>query len=226
MLAAILLAAVLLQAPRGWLLVPREGAVAGGRYAVDCSVHWLGFLFGDAAVRAGGRLAPGTLALLSGERRAAARVLRRLRHAPRTADAAAALVARAAARVLPDSLSAFAAASGYREWSSELLSPSRAKHLPRRIYRNPGRQWRMSVAETLNPDGSVRETEIVRRRAPTSTAVDFFVYDDAGRLAASADFGTARQPAALPAPAICARCHYDPASGRPAREPVFLTAGR
>ncbi|MEQ8662282.1 MAG: hypothetical protein RLW62_15815 [Gammaproteobacteria bacterium] len=225
--AFVLFAVVLANAPHGDTLVPLEQGHVGGRYAVDCTAHWLGFLLGEHAVRpvptAGGAA---RLAVVSGAGTRAARLVRRLRAAADTATAAAAEVARAGRRRMPATLAGFAAATGFRRWPHELVAASRAKHLPRRIYRNPGARWSMSVAETLNADGTVRETEIVERRAAAGQAVDFFVYAGDGRLAAAADFGAPGQPALLPAPAICARCHYDPASGRPRREPTFLGAAR
>lgn len=226
--AMTLLVVVLAQAPRGWVLVPLEQGRIGAAYAVDCTAHWLAFLLGERAVHT--RRAPsgrGRVVVVGARGPdAALRLVTALRDAPVTADAVASRVAQAGARRLPDTLAAFAAATRFRQWPSELVTASRAKHLPRRIYRNPGERWSMSVAETLRRDGSVRETEIVQRRAGTSGAVDFFVYDARGELADSADFGAPGQPAMLPAPAVCVRCHYDPTRGRPRRRPAFLGAMR
>ncbi len=226
--ALALLVAVLAQAPRGWLLVPLEQGRIGGAYAIDCTAHWLGFLLGERAVQVSRtRAGHARIAVLgTGRTPDASRLVTTLRTAPVTADAAAARVARAGLRRVPGSLDTFAAASGYRRWPSELVRASRAKHLPRRIYRNPGLAWSMSVAETLRADGSVRETEVVQRRAGTDGAVDFFVYDARGALADTADFGAPGQPAMLPAPAVCMRCHYDGSHGRPRRLPAFLGAMR
>lgn len=226
--ALALLVIALAQAPRGWLLVPLEQGRVGGAHAVDCTAHWLGFLLGERAVRVSRTPAGRTRVAVVGTVRTpdALRLVSALRHAPATADAAAARVAREALRRFPGRLDAFEAATRFRQWPSELVTASRAKHLPRRIYRNPGKAWSMSVAETLRADGSVRETEIVQRRSGTRDSVDFFVYDARGELADAADFGAPGLPAMLPAPAVCVRCHYDGRHGGPRRLPAFLGAMR
>lgn len=187
-----------------------------------------GFLLGERAVHVSRTLTGRARVVVVGTGRTpdAFRLVSALRDAPATADAAAARVARAGRRRLPGRLDAFEALTRFRQWPSELVIASRAKHLPRRIYRNPGKAWSMSVAETLRADGSVRETEVVQRRTRTDDAVDFFVYDAHGELADAADFGAPGQPAMLPAPAVCVRCHYDGSHGRPRRLPAFLGAMR
>lgn len=123
----------------------------------------------------------------------------------------------------PD-LAALRAATGYRQWPRELVTTSKAKHLPRMIYRSPRATLPMSVAETLLPDGRVRETEVALERGSDGHRVDFFVYDTDGHLADEADFGPAGNAVLLPAPQICLRCHFDATTRSLHRRPVFADA--
>lgn len=162
-------------------------------------VHYREYFFGprdDPAELALADCTPGVLVPVSVER------LLRDRYLAPTAAAGA-------RRPPALTVEALARRTGFRDWPVELVTDGLAKRLPRRIYRSPLRALRMSVAQTLLPDGRVRETEVAIARARAPGAADFYAYGADGRLASSADFGTVAQPVHLPAPEICLRCHFD-----------------
>ena len=115
---------------------------------------------------------------------------------------------------LPDTLASFRSVHSFESWPSELVDPSAAKRVPRRIYRGSSRDGRtLSVAETLNPDQTVRETEVAIAAKSGSGDYHFYVYNAAGHLASESQFPSGIRSA----PAVCLMCHIDVQSGRVAR---------
>lgn len=99
-----------------------------------------------------------------------------------------------------------------KRWARRLIKNSRVKGMGRMIYRRKGKagEARVSIAQTWSgTPGAARETEIAVQRTG-SQDWDFFVYDEAGKLAASSKFHTAtRSEVEGPAPLTCLACHYD-----------------
>ena len=120
----------------------------------------------------------------------------------------------------PETLGAFLASLGPAQRPQRCLTLARsgAKPLPRTICRD--RDGEVSLAATLLPDGSVREWEVVARGAAADGDVRFLVFDAFGVRTDLADFGPPGRETLLPAPQICAGCHYDPAQDRFRRSPA------
>jgi hypothetical protein len=99
-----------------------------------------------------------------------------------------------------------------KRWARRLIKNSRVKGTGRMIYRRKGKagEARVSIAQTWSGTaGAARETEIAVQRTG-SQDWDFFVYDEAGKLAASSKFHTAAHTDVDgPAPLTCLACHYD-----------------
>ncbi|MEY3902878.1 MAG: hypothetical protein RL189_2184 [Pseudomonadota bacterium] len=99
------------------------------------------------------------------------------------------------------------------QWSKVLHAKSRAKRLPRRIFKRA--DGVVSLAETLRPnDCSVLESEIIIRRPDGS--LNFWVYDAEGRRVATSHFPPAGPSNGLtpstiekPSPDSCMGCHYN-----------------
>lgn len=85
---------------------------------------------------------------------------------------------------------------------------SKPKRGPRRLLGSP--DGSVLVAETLNADGSVRETEIILKGTRADGALDFVTYDANGRLDTASEFplpsGEHRR---IDSPYICMGCHQD-----------------
>lgn len=119
----------------------------------------------------------------------------------------------------PETLQQFKASAWFKQgqsdgnWSKVLHAKSRAKRLPRRIFKRA--DGIVSLAETLKPnDCSVLESEIIIRR-PDGT-LNFWVYDAQGRRVATSHFppagpnsGLALKTIEKPSPDSCMGCHYN-----------------
>lgn len=127
-------------------------------------------------------------------------------------------------RSLPANLASLEARFPEEGLRCETLTDSWAKPQSRRICRDDA--GRVSIAETLRHDGTVRETEVVLARPGTPERWDFLVYDEAGRRGFTSDFGTDEAPRILPAPQSCAACHYDDAAGAFRRRPLWADPSR
>ncbi len=112
---------------------------------------------------------------------------------------------------IPDRLQEFADRTGFLEWSREIVVHSAVKDKTRVIYRSPkGWEPQISVAQTLDSttgdlNAPVRETEVSIKRLDQSGDWDFFVYNDAGKLATTSEFPAGERPS----PHFCSGCHYD-----------------
>lgn len=99
------------------------------------------------------------------------------------------------------------------QWSKVLHAKSRAKRMPRRIFKRA--DGVVSLAETLRPnDCSVIESEIIIRRPDGS--LNFWVYGAEGRRVATSHFppagpssGLALRTIEKPSPDSCMGCHYN-----------------
>lgn len=103
-------------------------------------------------------------------------------------------------------------------WAGGLDEQS-AFDVPSSVPKGHARRLRIShdgalfAAETI-VDGAVRETEIVWSGRRTDGALDFLVYDDAGRLKDGSTFVTSAGPeTAAAAPYACLACHRDRQGG-------------
>jgi len=95
-------------------------------------------------------------------------------------------------------------------WQRALHAKSRAKRGPRRVYMRL--DGMLSVAETLNQECSVSETEVILRRP--DGALNYWVFDALGHLTPESHFpaptrGGAFVTALKLAPDSCMGCHYD-----------------
>ncbi len=118
----------------------------------------------------------------------------------------------ACVRRLPLALSdALALAGGLDPATVREVPSSVPKGHPRRLVAS--RDQTLFAAETLI-DGAVRETEILWRDRRRDGALDFLVYDDAGRLRGGSTFITSAGPeTAAAAPYACLACHRDRQGG-------------
>ncbi|MEN9809113.1 MAG: hypothetical protein RLZZ488_680 [Pseudomonadota bacterium] len=119
----------------------------------------------------------------------------------------------------PETIHQFKESAWYKDgqsegqWTKVLHAKSRAKRMPRRIYKRS--DGVVSLAETLKPsDCSVLESEIIIRRPDGS--LNFWVYDSQGRRVATSHFPPAGPSSGLavrtiekPSPDSCMGCHYD-----------------
>lgn len=96
------------------------------------------------------------------------------------------------------------------QWQTVLHAKSRAKRQPRRVYMH--RDGLLSIAETLDKDCLVSETEVIMRRADGT--LNYWVYDANGLLTPESHFpmaagGTQFVTSVKLAPDSCMGCHYD-----------------
>lgn len=109
-------------------------------------------------------------------------------------------------RAFPTTLAGFIA--DVHDWRADpqQTAPSTVKSLRRRIFRNGAAG--VFVAETLNDDDSVRETEIILTDARRDGALDFLEYDAGGILRGASRFAAAGGGQTTgPAPFACIACH-------------------
>jgi hypothetical protein len=123
--------------------------------------------------------------------------------------------------LIPTKLEDFEDLHKYKSWPREIIAKSRVKNKTRVIYRSPADYQTMSVSETRDSvngdlDAKIIETEVVIERSDHSGNFDFFAYDAAGQLSASAWFPSGEKPL----PGICLSCHHSPTSG------TFKRSGR
>lgn len=110
------------------------------------------------------------------------------------------------ARAFPTTLAGFLA--DVHDWQADPQQtlPSTVKGLRRRIFRNGAAG--VFVAETLNDDDSVRETEIILTDARRDGALDFLEYDVEGILRGASRFAAAGGGQTTgPSPFACVACH-------------------
>ena len=90
---------------------------------------------------------------------------------------------------------------------------SKPKRGPRRLLSSP--DGTVHIAETLEADGTVLETEIILKGTRADGALDFVVYDAHGRLDTGSEFplpsGETRR---LDAPYVCMACHTNPKTAK------------
>jgi hypothetical protein len=110
------------------------------------------------------------------------------------------------ARAFPTTLSGFLAdVHDWRDDPQQTIA-STVKGLRRRIFRDGAAG--VFVAETLNDDDSVRETEIIITDARRDGALDFLEYDASGVLRGASRFAAAGGGQTTgPAPFACIACH-------------------
>ena len=83
------------------------------------------------------------------------------------------------------------------------------KNTGRIIYRR--KSGGLSISQTLDAAGAVRETEIIKKRSHSENW-DFYVYDEKGSLALQSTFSTVGdkpRDISAPVPITCLNCHYD-----------------
>ena len=115
----------------------------------------------------------------------------------------------ACSRGLPMTLSGFESLYGQLDLMNFEDQPtSIPKQGPRRVREN--HSLSVYVAETLDPDGSVRETEIILGDNREDGALDFLVYDEQGHLMDRSEFATVTGGAVVSAsPNACLSCHVN-----------------
>jgi hypothetical protein len=118
--------------------------------------------------------------------------------------------------LITDQISEFAARTGYKDWTKEVVAFSWVKHKTRVIYRSPSdKAYFISVSETRDSEtGDVTapliETEIAVERSDGSGNVDFYSYNADGQLSTTAIFPAGERPV----PGVCLSCHYSSTSGK------------
>lgn len=111
-------------------------------------------------------------------------------------------------RPLPPTLSDLRAQFGeYTAWEQRTVLCSRAKSADRRIFTEP--TGAVFVAETLDEEGEVRETEVLFSTLRDDGHLDFAAYTGAGALTNRSTFATAVSEVVLAAPFACTACHID-----------------
>lgn len=112
-------------------------------------------------------------------------------------------------RAFPPTLEGFMSSRFAWNVGEGFVLDSKPKRGPRRLLGN--RDGTVRIAETLNADGSVRETEIVLSGTRSDGALDFLVYDANGKLDGASEFplpnGETRR---LASPYVCMSCHLNP----------------
>lgn len=119
----------------------------------------------------------------------------------------------ACSRPLPPTLDDLRVHFGdYTTWSEQTVHCSRAKAAERRLYRRADGE--VSVAETLDDDGAVRETEVIFKGLRDDGHVDFAAYTPLGALTNRSTFATPVSEVILASPTHCTSCHVDPVAQR------------
>ncbi len=120
-------------------------------------------------------------------------------------------------RPLPPSLEALEERVGrYWEWDTVFdVGCSRAKNEARSIYIAPDAQT--FVAETVDDNGAVRETEVLFRSLRTDGHLDFAAYTADGVITDRSSFATPSSSLVLAAPYTCLTCHIDQEAGTMSR---------
>lgn len=98
-----------------------------------------------------------------------------------------------------------------RKWVVRRVVKSRAKGLDRVIYRRRVKKGEagVSIAQTVDSAGFVRETEVSVQRHGSRDR-DFFVFDEEGRRVESSTFiSSSGLAVTAPAPFACLACHYN-----------------
>ncbi len=115
---------------------------------------------------------------------------------------------------IPGSLDELRATFGdYKDWDNELMDCGAPKDLPRHVYRNE--DFSISVAETLDLSGNVRETEIIFSTLRDDGQLDFAAYTENGELTDRSGFATfGGQDIFSASPYTCLTCHIDRNSNR------------
>jgi hypothetical protein len=111
---------------------------------------------------------------------------------------------------IPGTLQAFQKQYDFSKWKELLIEKSLIKGLARRLHCREEKNVKISVAETIDKKGGVRETEVIVRRTDGSGHSDFFVYDENGKRSSSSRFAS-RGGNVVPgsAPVACVACHYN-----------------
>jgi hypothetical protein len=115
------------------------------------------------------------------------------------------------AKEIPDTLADFERLDPFpgTGFTKTVMKHSRVKNAARIIYRR--RSGGLSIAQTFDSAGAVRETEIIKKRSHSENW-DFYVYDHTGDLTLQSTFSTvAEKPRDIsaPVPITCLNCHYD-----------------
>jgi len=115
------------------------------------------------------------------------------------------------AKEIPDTLADFEKLDPFpgSHFTQTNVKHSRVKNAARTIYRR--KSGGLSISQTLDTAGAVRETEIIKKRSHSENW-DFYVYDHAGKLALQSTFSTVGdKPRGItaPVPITCLNCHYD-----------------
>jgi hypothetical protein len=115
------------------------------------------------------------------------------------------------AKEIPDTLADFQKLDAFpgASFAKTVMKHSRVKNAARILYRR--KSGGLSIAQTLDAAGAVRETEIIKKRSHSENW-DFFVYDEKGALALQSTFSTIGdkpRDISAPVPLTCLNCHYD-----------------
>jgi hypothetical protein len=115
------------------------------------------------------------------------------------------------AKEIPDSLADFEKLDPFpgTSFTKTVMKHSRVKNAARIIYRR--KSGGLSISQTLDAAGGVRETEIIKKRSHSENW-DFYVYDEKGSLALQSTFSTVGdkpRDISAPVPITCLNCHYD-----------------
>lgn len=113
------------------------------------------------------------------------------------------------ARPLPASLDELVEVFGdFTTWEARYeIGCSRAKNEARQIYEHP--EGALFVAETVDEDGAIRETEVLFRSTRDDGHLDFAAYTQEGLITNRSSFATPSSTLVLAAPYTCLTCHVD-----------------
>ncbi|MGE3455887.1 MAG: hypothetical protein AB7O24_12305 [Kofleriaceae bacterium] len=96
----------------------------------------------------------------------------------------------------------------YNEWDTVIDDCAPPKNMPRRVLMNHNDG--VYVAETLMPDGAIRETEVLFTKMRGDGSLDFAVYTPEGLLSDRSSFATTAGETIVGAsPFTCMTCHAD-----------------
>lgn len=107
-------------------------------------------------------------------------------------------------KIMLDRLSDFEKVIRFRKWPSTIVN-SRIKRGQRKIYRGILNSRKISVAESLDARGSVRETEVAFERIHRKGDYEFYTYDIQGKMVLESEFPAGKRPS----PSTCVSCHLN-----------------
>jgi len=98
----------------------------------------------------------------------------------------------------------------FKSWQNRIVALSKVKGKKRVLYHSPNGMPEMSIAQTVENEGVIRETEVILKREDNSGHYDFYAYDKDGKPTNESIFFNAQNKNVVgPVPHTCMSCHYD-----------------